>query len=309
MKRKKLLFVFNPFSGKGQIKNKLLGIVDQFVKSGYEVTIYPTQKPKDAMELVEDQAGEYDLVVCSGGDGTLDETVTGMMRREKKVPIGYIPTGSTNDFAGSLNIPKSMEQAAQIAVEGEPFACDIGSFNGDYFVYIAAFGLFTDVSYETSQDLKNRIGHAAYLLEGLKRLPNIQSYHLQVTCEEKMIEDEFIYGMITNSTSAGGFKNITGKDVELDDGLFEVTLIRMPKNPIELNEIIRCLTNFINNSELIYTFKTDQLQIKSLGDISWTLDGEYGGSHREVVIQNRKQAVQIMVEKISDQNNSSDLSI
>lgn len=309
MKRKKLLFVFNPFSGKGQIKNKLLGIVDQFVKSGYEVTIYPTQKPKDAMELVEEQAGEYELVVCSGGDGTLDETVTGMMRREKKVPIGYIPTGSTNDFAGSLNIPKSMEQAAQIAVEGEPFACDIGSFNGDYFVYIAAFGLFTDVSYETSQDLKNRIGHAAYLLEGLKRLPNIQSHHLQVTCEGKTIEDEFIYGMITNSTSAGGFKNITGKDVKLDDGLFEVTLIRMPKNPIELNEIIRCLTNFINNSELIYTFKTDQLQIKSLGEVSWTLDGEYGGSHREVVIQNKKQAVQIMVEKISDKDNFFDLSI
>ena len=150
MERKKLLFVFNPYSGKGQIKNKLLGIVDQFVKSGYEVTIYPTQAPQDAMELVKERAGEYELVVCSGGDGTLDETVTGMMKREHKIPIGYIPAGSTNDFASSLNIPKDMEQAARIAVEGRPFACDMGSFNGDFFVYIAAFGLFTDVSYATS---------------------------------------------------------------------------------------------------------------------------------------------------------------
>lgn len=270
-------------------------IVDQFVKNGYEVTIHPTQKPQDAMELVMERAGKYNLVVCSGGDGTLDETVTGMMRREKKVPIGYIPAGSTNDFAGSLKIPKSMDKAAQIAVGGVPFACDIGSFNGDYFVYIAAFGLFTDVSYGTSQDLKNRIGHAAYILEGLKRLHTIQSYHMKITWEDQVIEDDFIYGMVSNSNSAGGFKNITGKDVKLDDGLFEVTLIRMPKNPIELNEIIGSLTNLIDNTDSIYTFKTDHLCITSKEDIPWTLDGEYGGSHSQVVIHNEKQAVQIMV--------------
>ncbi len=297
MERKKLLFVLNPFSGKGQIRNKLLDIVDLFVKSGYEVTIYPTQKPQDAMELVEKRAGEYDLVVCSGGDGTLDETVTGMMKRGDKVPIGYIPAGSTNDFANSLDIPKPMEQAAKIAVEGEPFACDIGRFNKGYFVYIAAFGLFTDVSYATSQELKNRIGHIAYILEGVKRLPAVQSFHLKVTCEECTIEDEFIYGMVTNSTSAGGFKNITGKNVQLDDGLFEVTLIRMPRNPIELNEIIGSLTNLIDNTDSIYTFKASSLSIKSLEEIPWTLDGEYGGTHSEVEIWNEKQAVQIMVKK------------
>lgn len=294
---RKLLFIFNPFSGKGQVKNKLFEIIDQFVKSGFEVTAYPTQKSQDAMELVEQRAGEYALVVCSGGDGTLDETVTGMMKRAKKVPIGYIPAGSTNDFANSLDIPKNMEQAARIAVEGQPFPCDIGSFNGDYFVYIAAFGLFTDVSYATSQELKNRIGHIAYILEGVKRLPAVQSYHLQVAWDGQTIEDEFIYGMVTNSTSAGGFKNITGKNVELDDGLFEVTLIRMPKNPIEINEIIASLTNLIDNTDSIYTFKTDHLSIKSLEEISWTLDGEYGGAHDAVEIQNEKQAVQIMVKK------------
>lgn len=298
MKKKKLLFVLNPFSGKGQIKNKLLDIVDIFVKGGYRVTVHTTQCPQDAMNLVEENAGKYDMVVCSGGDGTLDETVTGMMRREKRIPIGYIPAGSTNDFAGSLKIPKRMEKAAEVAVKGVPFSCDIGSFNGDYFVYIAAFGAFTDVSYATSQELKNRIGHAAYILEGLKRLPSIQSYHMRVEYEDRVIEDDFIYGMVSNSTSAGGFKNITGKDVKLDDGMFEVTLIRMPKNPLELNAIIGSLTSKKENKEntdLIYSFKSDKLKFISEIEIPWTLDGEYGGSHREVEVQNEQGAVQIMV--------------
>ena len=295
MKKKKLLFVFNPFSGKGQIKNKLMNIVDQFVKNGYEVTVYPTQKPQDAMELVRQEAGRFSLVVCSGGDGTLDEVVSGMMQRECKVPIGYIPAGSTNDFAGSLKIPKNMDKAAQAVMSGVPFACDVGSFNGEYFVYIAAFGLFTDVSYATRQELKNRIGHIAYIIEGVKRIASIQSFHLKISAGEQEIEDEFIYGMITNSTSAGGFKNITGKNVKLDDGMFELTLIRMPKNPMELNEIIGSLTNLIDDTELIYTFKTDYMKVKSLEKISWTLDGEYGGEHLEAVIENQRQAVEIMV--------------
>lgn len=295
MKQKKLLFVFNPFSGKGLIKNKLLNIVDQFVKNNYEVTIHPTQNTQDALEQVEKHAGKYDLVVCSGGDGTLDEVVSGMMRREKKVPIGYIPSGSTNDFACSLKIPKSMEKAAQLAVSGVPFACDVGNFNGEYFVYIAAFGLFTDVSYATSQEMKNRIGHFAYILEGVKRIPATQSYQLEISYGDQKIAGEFIYGMVTNSVSAGGFRNITGKNVKLDDGVFEVTLIRMPKNPMELNEIIGSLTNLIDNTELIHTFKTDCLKVKASEEIAWTLDGEYGGKHTDVTISAEKQAVEMIV--------------
>lgn len=288
--------MFNPFSGKGLIKNKLLEIVDQFVKSGYEVTVHPTQRPQDALEQVEKRAGKYSLVVCSGGDGTLDEVVSGMMRRDKKIPIGYIPSGSTNDFASSLKIPKNMGKAAELAVSGVPFACDVGNFNEKYFVYIAAFGLFTDVSYATRQERKNRIGHLAYILEGVKRIPAAQPYHLRISYDNETIEGKFIYGMVTNSVSAGGFRNITGKNVRLDDGIFEVTLIKMPRNPMELNEIIASLTNLIDNTELIYTFKTECLKVESDEEIAWTLDGEYGGKHKNVTISAQRQAVEIIVD-------------
>ena len=294
---KKLLFVFNPFSGKAQIKNHLFEIVDTMVKAGYEVTVYPTQCAGDAKEKVQREAGNYDLVVCSGGDGTLDETVTGIMNCEKKVPLGYIPAGSTNDFATSLGIPKDMAEAAAIAVNGTPFSCDIGSFNGDNFVYVAAFGLFTAVSYKTSQEWKNLLGHAAYLLEGIKSLHEIPSFLMQVEFNNCCIQDEFIYGMITNSTSVGGFKGMTGSHVKLDDGVFEVTLIKKPRNPIELNEIIASLINLVDDTNMIYSFKTRNVKFISKKPVAWTLDGEYGGDHVEVVVENCKQAVDIMVEK------------
>ena len=292
---KKLLFIFNPHSGKAQIKNKLLQIVDIMVKAGYEVTIYPTQAKDDAQQIVQRKAKKYDLVVCSGGDGTLDEAVSGMILSEKKVPLGYIPAGSTNDFANSLKIPKDMIKAAQIAVSGKKFACDVGRFNDNTFIYVAAFGIFTEVSYKTSQEWKNILGHAAYILEGAKSLHSISSYRMHVEYEDQVIEDEFIYGMITNSNSVGGFKNMTGKNVLLDDGVFEVTLIRKPKNPVELNEILASLTNLIDDTDLIYSFKTDKVTFLSEEEVPWTLDGEFGGSQQAVTIRNMQQSLDIMV--------------
>lgn len=297
MEKKKLLFVFNPKSGKGQIKNRLLDILDTFVKSGYEVVAHPTQAKDDARLMIEKHARNYDLVVCSGGDGTLDEAVSGMMESPVKVPIGYIPAGSTNDFAASLRIPKNMLRSADIAVNGKLFPCDVGGFNEDYFSYVAAFGLFTDVSYQTSQNLKNVLGHGAYIIEGAKRLVDIPSYILEVEVNGEVIRDEFIYGMITNSTSVGGIKNMTGKDVMLDDGLFEVNLIKFPQNPLQLNEI---LTNLMMpkaiDTQYIYSFKTDHMILRCENQaIPWTLDGEFGGNHRDVEITNHKQAVQFMV--------------
>lgn len=293
--KKKLLFVFNPYSGKAQIKTQLLEIVDTMVKADYEVTIYPTQASGDATKKVELEAENYDLIVCSGGDGTLDEVVTGMMHCEKKIPLGYIPAGSTNDFATSLGIPKDMVRATVNAVKGRRFACDIGSFDEDYFVYVAAFGLFTAVSYKTSQEWKNVLGHAAYILEGMRSLHDIPSYLMQVECNDSYIQGEFIYGMISNSTSVGGFKGMTGKDVQLDDGVFEVTLIKKPRNPIELNEIIASLINLVDDTDMVYSFKSNKIRFLAKQEVPWTLDGEFGGKHTEITIRNIHKAVEIVV--------------
>ena len=270
----RVLFIVNPHSGKGQIKNHLLDIVDIMIKADFEVTIYTTQGRADATQkVVEDGAG-YDRIVCSGGDGTLDEVMTGLMETGLSVPIGYIPAGSTNDFANSLGIPKDMLMSAQVAVEGNPFPCDVGAFNHDTFVYVAAF-------------------HLAYIMEGVKQLHDFTSYMMQVEHDGEVFQDEFIYGMVTNSVSVGGFKGMTGSDVKLDDGVFEVSLIRKPKNPIELNEILACLTNMIDDTDLIYSFKTEEVRITAKVPVAWTLDGEFGGEHEEVTIRNLKQKITI----------------
>ena len=290
---KKMLFVFNPKAGKGRIKMHLLDIVDIFSSHDYEVIIRATQAPKDAYEKAKEYADSVDLIVCSGGDGTLDEVVTGITEKNSNVPIGYIPAGSTNDFANSLFMPKSMVKAAQMIMEEKLYHCDIGRFNSKTFAYVAAFGLFTDVSYETDQDLKNVLGHVAYLLEGVKRLFDIKSYHMKVTSEEIQVEDDFIVGMITNSRSVGGFKNLTGKNVDMNDGLFEVTLIRHPKNPLLLQEIMTALVMAEDNTDMIYSFKSKKLTIETEEEVPWTLDGEFGGDHTYVEIENRHKALNL----------------
>ena len=293
---KKMLFIYNPRAGKAQIRSNLLDIIDIFVKAGYEVTARPTQAAGDAIHAVKERKPDYyDIVVCSGGDGTLDEVVTGMMQCKKRIPIGYVPAGSTNDFAQNLSIPKNMIKAAKAIVEGKTFGCDIGAFNDDIFVYIAAFGLFTEVSYETNQDVKNVLGHMAYILEGMKRLSAIRSYRMKITIDDQVIEDEFLFGMITNSISVGGFKRITGKYVELDDGVFEVTLIKRPNTPMELNAVMAALVNRNINAECMYCFKTASVKIEAEEEIPWTLDGENGGKHQNVLIENQRQALEIRV--------------
>ena len=294
--KQRLLFIFNLRSGKGKIKENLAEIVDIMVKAGWEVTVYTTQCQGDAVEKARLEAGEYDRIVCSGGDGTLDEVVTGMMKAKSRVPIGYIPAGSTNDFGNSLGIDKDMRKAAQIAASGRMFPCDIGRFNDDFFVYVAAFGLFTDVSYQTSQDMKNVLGHAAYILEGAKQLWDIPSVRLQVEYDGNVLYDEFIYGMITNSNSVGGFDGLISGDVILNDGVFEVTLIKTPKNPMELSEVLACLTNIRKESDMLYTFQTSSIKFTSSESVSWTLDGEYGGDHQTVLIEDCPRALEILVE-------------
>lgn len=295
--KKRIFFVFNMHAGKARIKTKLSDILNTFTEKGYEVTAYPTQYAGEAVLRIEALEDGYELVVCSGGDGTLDEVVTGMMRRpeEKRIPIGYIPAGSTNDFAKSLGLPQKMEDAAARIMAGKRFPCDIGAFNQDYFVYIAAFGIFTDVSYQTDQQMKNVLGHMAYILEGMKRLTNIVSYKMKLRWEDREVEDDFLFGMVTNSRSVGGFKSIIGTEVVLDDGVFEVTFIKRPKNLLELNETLTALVLAEIDERYMYSFRTSRLTVEAEAEVPWTLDGEYGGDHKTAVIENRKQALEFIV--------------
>ena len=291
----KLLFIYNPRAGKAKIRSNLLDIIDIFTKAGFLVTAHPTQGTGDATNIVgRVKAGSYDLIVCSGGDGTLDEVVSGLMKFKLNIPLGYIPAGTTNDFARNLRISSNMITAAERICHRHAFACDIGYFNEANFVYIAAFGLFTDVSYETKQDIKNLLGQTAYILEGIKRLADLKMCRMRVVSEGIDFEDDFVFGMVTNSISVGGFKHLTGKRVKLDDGLFEVTLIKKPKNPLELNNLIAALLTRSYNAECMFNFKTEKISFTCDEEVPWTLDGEFGGRHFEVTITNMKQAIEII---------------
>lgn len=292
---KKLFFVYNPHSGREQIRGKLYEILQVFSDAGYEIRIHPTRGKKDAAEQIEQLPADYDLVVVSGGDGTLDEAVQGMMRREQKIPLGYIPSGTVNDFARSLKIPRNMEKAARIAVEGTDFPCDMGTFNEEPFVYIAGFGIFTDVSYSTSQDMKNVLGHMAYILEGVKSLANIPTYHMRLRSTELETEGDYIFGMVTNSRSVGGFKNIIGQKVQFDDGLFEVTFVKAPKNVIELQELLAAIVRKEIDSRYMDAFRTSRLEVESELPVPWTLDGEFGGTWQMAVIKNYQKILKIRV--------------
>ena len=294
---RKIYFNYNPHSGKEQIGSKLNEIIRTLAEKDNELTVVPTIGYLDAMERITNLPDGYDLVVCSGGDGTLDEVVTGMMKRpkERRIPIGYIPAGTTNDFARSLEIPRNMPEAARNAMLGKTFACDIGSFNEDSFVYIASFGIFTEVSYSTKQEVKNVLGHMAYVLEGMKSLYNIKSYKMRVSSDEMEFEGDFLFGMITNSKSVAGFKGLVKGDVQFDDGVYEVTFIKRPKNPLEIQEILGALLLEEINSNYMYSFRTRKLTIESEEMVPWTLDGEFGGEHDHVVIENNHKAVEINV--------------
>jgi YegS/Rv2252/BmrU family lipid kinase len=294
--KKKLLFIYNPHAGKGKIKSWLSDIIELFVKHDYEVTVYTTLKKESGTKIVEEclEKETYDQIVCSGGDGTLNEVISGIMKSNANIPVGYIPSGTTNDFAYTLTLPKHMLKAAKVAIKGKEFPFDVGVINGKYFTYTAAFGLFTDASYETPQTTKNLLGRLAYFLEGVKRLPNWKSYSLEITCGDTFIEDNFIFGMVTNSISVGGFKGLTGKDVLLDDGIFEGIFIKTPQNVLDFQSMVNDLLTGKLNSDHIYYFPVKDIQIVSQEPIPWSTDGEFGGEYNKINIQIIKQALSIM---------------
>ena len=297
---KKMLFVFNPNSGKAQIKNSLLKIIQIFSNADYEVTVYPTKAALDGVERVKADEGRYDVIVCSGGDGTLNEIVSAVAGYSTvKPPIGYIPSGSTNDFARSLGIPSDKIRAACNIINGESFPCDIGIANDHkYFNYVAAFGAFTDVAYETPQDLKNVLGHQAYVIEGVKRLSNLKACRMKIKSDELNVEDSFIYGMVSNASSIGGMKGLIAEGVDYQDGMFEVTLIREIKNPMDLQAIVNAfITQKIDDCDMVYTFKTKDITFESKEEVKWTLDGEFGGIHNNVNLKVCQKAVDFIVKK------------
>ena len=294
---KRLLLIINPTSGRGMIKDYLLLIINELSLAGYEVVVYPTKSKNDATNKMK-EAKSYDLIVASGGDGTLNEVITGLIKANANTPIAYIPTGTTNDFATTLGIPKNIPRAVKLCTEGKIAPIDIGQFDERYFTYVAAFGAFTDVAYETPQPRKNMLGGLAYLIEGLLKLPAIQSYKCRITYSGGVIEGDYIFGMISNSDSVAGIKNAFGNHADLSDGLFEVTLIRAPKNLLDIHRILTDFLNTTYDPEYVVTLKTDRITVESEQDVKWTLDGEDGGVLKSVHIRSLQHRVQICCPKL-----------
>ncbi len=298
---KKIYFIFNLQSGKAKIAAKLGMIIDILTKSGYEVTAHPTQGKLDASEVAEYACKNgFDMILCSGGDGTLNEVIQGIMKCEKRLPVGYLPAGSTNDFAKGMEIPTNIEQAVQDIIDGVPAPCDIGLFNRKYFTYIAAFGAFTEVTYETSQAVKNLLGHVAYILNGLVHLNKIKSYHMKITFDDQEIEDDFIFGMVTNSSSVAGVLSLG--NFLYDDGLYEVTLIKTPSNVLDLQNTVHSLLNLDIDIDTKYikSFRTSKIKFECEDEVNWTVDGEYGGTCKNAVVENINKAIEIITKKSSE---------
>lgn len=299
---KRIFYIFNLQAGKGALSPKIGQLLDLMTREGYEVTVHPTQAAFDAAHAAAEAAdtGRYDYIFCSGGDGTLNEVMCGMHHAHHKVPIGYIPCGSTNDFARSIGIPKGIMKAAESILKGTPKLFDIGMAGERSFNYIAAFGAFTDVTYETSQTAKNVLGPAAYILNSLTKLSNLRGFPMRITCDGRIYEDEFVYGMITNAASVGGVLNI--KDFRFDDGQFEVTLIRQPETAADLQKTIRFLADIhqmdeIDEDENIHCFRASDITIELLEDthVPWTVDGEYMQNSDTLHIRNHRKAVSLLV--------------
>ena len=293
---KRLLFIYNPQAGKGLIKPHLANVVDAFTKAGYLVTVWPTQGKADAARVAARQGWWYDRVVCCGGDGTLSETVSGLLTLDAPPVLGYIPTGTTNDFAKNLGLPRGVEKAAATAMEGTPRPCDMGRFNDRTFVYVAAFGVFTDVSYDTPQEFKSAFGHLAYVLEGATKLGDLgRGYHLTVEHDGGTLEGDFIYGMVTNTNSVGGFKVFPSDQVSLDDGVFEVVLVRQPKNVADLQDaLVSLVRQSHEESRQVEAFHTSRLKVAAAEPLPWTLDGEYGGDPEVARIENLHKAITLV---------------
>jgi YegS/Rv2252/BmrU family lipid kinase len=293
-----MLLLVNPNAGKGGFNSVLASILRIFCDGGWLPTVVFTKYAGEAPSIVTRHASEYDMVTCLGGDGTLSEVAAGMMRLEadQRRPIGYIPLGTTNDVAKTLGISFKPVEAAKSLLTGSPIHYDIGQFGFDsYFTYVAAFGAFTDVSYGTPQETKQALGQLAYMLEGIRSLSKITDYHAVVEFDGGTLEDDFIFGAVTNSTSVAGMVRLDSGRVSLSDGMFEVLLVRKPADLIALSDIITSVLSTDFSGPNVHFLKSSEVRFMFRENVAWTRDGEDGGSHRDVYIVNRHPGVDIIV--------------
>ena len=291
---KKMLFIMNPYSGMRRAARYLADIISLFNRNGYEVITHMTGCQGEAIDVVARTAEKVDLVVCCGGDGTFNETVTGLLQSGVDIPIGYIPAGSTNDFAASMKLSTNVMQAAKDIVEGTPVAYDIGKFGNRYFSYVASFGAFTKASYATPQSIKNALGHTAYVLEGITELSQIRKEHVRMELDGEIVEDDFIFGAISNSTSVGGVLNLDPALVDMSDGKLEVLLVRVPRDLVELAECIKAVQSQQYNCSVITFRSAERIKVFSNPLMPWTLDGEREDGHIHVDVENVHLAIRLI---------------
>ena len=291
---KKMLFVMNPYSGMRRANKYVVEIIDLFNRADYEVMVHMTQGPGDATRVVAAKAQEMDLIVCCGGDGTFNETISGMLSVGADVPLGYIPAGSTNDFASSLKLSANVMQAAQDILEGQPVAYDVGKFGNRYFSYVASFGAFTKASYATPQSIKNALGHTAYVLEGINELSQIKKEHVRMEIDGQVVEDDFLFGAISNSTSVGGILTLSPDVVDLADGQMEILLVRAARSLTEIAECIQAVQSQKYNCAMITFRSAKKVRVFADPDMPWTLDGEREDGHAQVDVENVHLAIRLM---------------
>ncbi len=292
---KKMLFIINPVTAKGMISPHMVDILDIFIKGGYDVTTYITQDKDDTKRTAAERAHEFDTIVCAGGDGTLNGVISGLLDLEKKPTLGYIPSGTTNDFANSWGIPRNPLEAAKNIVNFDPIDIDVSVFCGRPFVYVAAFGAFTAVSYETPQAAKKMFGHSAYLAGGIKSLSTIRPKHMKITHEGGVIEGDFLYGMVSNTRSVGGFPLKMKDAISISDGLMELILIRDAKMPGDQMKMLGAVLAQDTNSEYISFVHTSRVTFESSEEIPWTVDGEFGGNVTKGEIYVREKAIKMFL--------------
>lgn len=291
---KKMLFIMNPCSGQKRANRFLPEILSTFNEAGYDVLVHMTAGPGDGDKTVRRLGAGMDAVVCCGGDGTFNDVVSGLLHSGLDVPVGYIPAGTTNDFANSLKLPTDVMEATRAIVDGTPVAYDAGKFGDRYFSYVASFGAFTRASYATPQNIKNALGHTAYVLEGIQELSQLRKEHVRMDIGGRIVEDDFLFGAISNSTSVGGILTLDSSQVDMRDGLLEVLLVRAPRNLGELTECIQALKSQKYNCEMITFCSAPRITVYSDPDMPWTLDGEREEGHGEVVVENQHLAVKLL---------------